>query len=124
MPEAVILEFTGIGLTEYEAVNKELGIDMTTGVGDWANGLMMHCGGTADDGKFVVTEVWESRELQGAFLESRLGAALGAVACRRSRTGPGFRCSPSICRRVESLTDGTDPRRGPEETIPVPRVGD
>ena len=78
MPEAVILEFDGIGPTEYEAVNKELGIDMATGDGDWPTGLLMHCGGTADDGTFVVNEVWSSRDDQAKFLETRLGAALAA----------------------------------------------
>src|SRR4051794_26122263 len=78
MAEAVILEFEGIGRTEYEAVNKELGLDPETGAGDWPEGLQMHCGGTADSGKFVVVEVWSSRDAQGAFMQSRLGPALGA----------------------------------------------
>ena len=78
MPEALILEFEGLGQDEYEAVNRALGIDMSTGEGDWPDGLLMHAAGIADDGSFVVTEVWSSREAQAAFMESRLGAALGA----------------------------------------------
>jgi hypothetical protein len=31
MPEALILEFTGVSEAEYAAVNKHLGIDMQTG---------------------------------------------------------------------------------------------
>jgi hypothetical protein len=78
MPEALILEFAGLGEAEYAAVNKHLGIDMNTGQGDWPAGLISHAAGTADDGSFVVTEIWSSRADQEAFLSSRLGAALAA----------------------------------------------
>ena len=78
MAEALILEFTGVGETEYQAVNSKLGIDMTTGKGDWPKGLLMHAAGTSDLGTFVVTEVWESRDEQEAFMQERLGAALAS----------------------------------------------
>ena len=78
MSEALILEFAGIGPAEYEAVNGKLGIDMNSGEGDWPTGLLIHAAGTADNGAFVVTEVWSSREAQAAFMETRLGAALAA----------------------------------------------
>ena len=78
MAEVLILEFTGVGEKEYEAVNNQLGIDMQTGQGDWPPGLLAHAAGLADDGSFVVTEVWSSRAAQAEFMESRLGAALGA----------------------------------------------
>jgi hypothetical protein len=78
MPEVLILEFTGVGEAEYEAVNKQLGIDMQTGQGDWPAGLLAHTAGVADDGSFVVTEVWASRADQEAFLHGRLGQALVA----------------------------------------------
>ena len=42
MPEALILEFTGVTEAEYGAVNKHLGIDMHTGQGDWPPGLLAH----------------------------------------------------------------------------------
>jgi hypothetical protein len=78
MAELLILEFTGIGKAEYDAINAELGIDMATGAGNWPPDLLAHAAGVSDDGTFVVSEVWESRADQGAFLESRLGPALGA----------------------------------------------
>ena len=78
MPEALILEFTGVSEAEYAAVNKYLGIDMQTGQGDWPAGLLSHVAGEADDGTFIVSEVWSSRADHGAFMTSRLGAALGA----------------------------------------------
>src|SRR5712691_3479399 len=55
-----------------------LGIDMHTGQGDWPAGLLSHAAGTADDGTFVVAEVWSSRADQDAFMASRLGTALAA----------------------------------------------
>jgi hypothetical protein len=78
MPEALILEFTSVDPSDYAAVNAELGIDMTTGAGEWPRGLISHAAGLGDDGTFVVTEVWASRADQQAFLESRLGQALAA----------------------------------------------
>ncbi len=78
MPEALSLEFTGVSEAEYEAVNKQLGIDMQTGQGDWPAGLLSHAAGTAEDGTFIVSEVWSLRAAQEAFMASRLGAALGA----------------------------------------------
>jgi hypothetical protein len=78
MPEALILEFTGVSEAEYAAVNKQLGIDMHTGQGDWPGGLLSHIAGTADDGTFIVMEVWSSRAEQDAFMTSRLGVALAA----------------------------------------------
>ena len=78
MPEALILEFTGVNEAEYAAVNKHLGIDMQTGQGDWPAGLLSHAAGTAEDGTFIVAEVWSSRADQDAFMSSRLGAALEA----------------------------------------------
>ena len=68
MAETLILEFTGIGEAEYKAVNSELGLDMETGQGEWPPGLLAHAAGTADDGAFIVTEVWSSRADQAAFM--------------------------------------------------------
>jgi hypothetical protein len=78
MSEALILEFAGVGEAEYAAVNKHLGIDPQTGQGDWPAGLLSHAAGYADDGTFVVAEVWSSRADQDAFMSSRLGEALAA----------------------------------------------
>ena len=91
MPEALILEFTGVGEAEYTAVNKHLGIDMQTGRGDWPAGLLSHAAGQADDGSFIVWEAWSSRAAQDAFMTSRLGAALaagGVTAAPRIRWVP------------------------------------
>ena len=78
MPEALILEFSGVTEADYASVNGHLGIDMHTGEGDWPPGLLSHAAGAGDDGTLIVTEVWNSREDQAAFLDGRLGAALAA----------------------------------------------
>lgn len=78
MAEALVLEFEGVGRAEYDAVNGKLGVDMTTGEGDWPEGLLMHAAGTSERGTFVVNEIWSSRDAHDAFMESRLGEALAA----------------------------------------------
>jgi hypothetical protein len=79
MPDALILEFTGLNDADYAAVNANLGIDPETGKGDWPAGLLSHAGGQGGDGTFVVVEVWSSQADQAAFMQSRLGPALGAA---------------------------------------------
>ncbi len=75
MPEALILEFEGVGRQDYDAVNRTLGIDPPTGGGDWPQGMRFHAG-AAKPGGWVVFEVWESREPQERFMSERLGPAL------------------------------------------------
>ncbi len=75
MAEALILEFDGVTLAEYEAVNSRLGIDMASGSGDWPDGLTYHAG-AAKAGGWVVFEVWESKAAQERFMADRLGRAL------------------------------------------------
>ena len=79
MPEAVSYEFTGVSDADYAAVSRHLNIDPETETGDWPPGLLSHAAGTADDGAFIVAEVWSSRADQAAFMNSRLGPALGAA---------------------------------------------
>ncbi len=76
MASALILEFQGVTDKEYAAVNKELGIDVATGEGDWPDGMVSHSAGIRADGTFVVVEVWDSPEHQAKFMEERLGGAL------------------------------------------------
>jgi hypothetical protein len=85
MSEAIILEFSGVSRDQYDAVNTILGIDPETGEGDWPDGLVSHVGAEGADGSAVVFEVWESQAAQGAFMESRLGAALAQVGLPEPR---------------------------------------
>jgi len=78
MSQAVVYEFTGVTDADYAAVSRHLNIDPQTETGDWPPGMLSHAAGTADDGTFIVAEVWSSRADQEAFMKSRLGPALAA----------------------------------------------
>ena len=84
MSEALVLEFSGVSADQYEKVNEILGIDMETGAGDWPEGLTNHTGAVHDD-SLVVFEIWESKEAAKAFMDSRLGAALGQAGVPEPR---------------------------------------
>lgn len=80
MAYGLIYEFpASVGKAEYDAVNAKLGIDGGDPDGDWPAGLVAHAAGTADDGTFWLSEVWESKARQEEFMSSRLGPALAAV---------------------------------------------
>jgi hypothetical protein len=64
MPELLVLEFDGVGESQYNKVNTELGIDQATGDGNWPPGLITHIGAAADGGNLIVVEVWQSRQAQ------------------------------------------------------------
>ena len=77
MAEVIIIE-VDCDPALYPKVNEVLGLNMDTGEGDWPKGFISHVGG-GGDGTVSVIEVWESRADQEAFMESRLGPALGQV---------------------------------------------
>jgi len=79
MAAGLILQFpSGLGEPEYDAVNAKLGWNPRTDEGDRPAGLQIHSAGVSEEG-WVVTEVWESKEAQAAFLSSRLGPALAGL---------------------------------------------
>ena len=79
MAAGLILHFPpSVGEHEYDAVSSHLGVNMRTGEGDWPEGLQSHAAGPTEDG-WIVTEIWESKEAQGVFMEGRLGPALHAT---------------------------------------------
>ena len=78
IPEALVYEFEGITGAHYAAVSKHLGIDPETGAGAWPSGLLSHAAGVADDGTFIVSEVWSSRQDQAAW-EQKLAPALASI---------------------------------------------
>ncbi len=79
MSEALLLEFGGATIEQYNAVNTALGVDPVTGEGDWPAGLISHMGAPRSNGAHVVVEVWDSQASQVAFMSSRLGPALGGA---------------------------------------------
>lgn len=64
----------GFGADLYDAVNGEMGIEA-----DPPPGLIFHWAGELD-GKFTITDVWESREAYDAFNAERLTPAIAKVA--------------------------------------------
>ena len=86
MADALILEFPGVTVAEYRAVNRALGIDVSTGAGEWPDGLLFHSAGTSPAG-LIVYEIWESQDAQGRFMGDRLGRALqeGGITAAPSR---------------------------------------
>jgi hypothetical protein len=75
MADALILEFEGYGVDDYERVNGRLGIDMQTGEGPWPEGLLTHSAAVKEGG-LLIYEVWASKADQERFMEERLGRAL------------------------------------------------
>jgi hypothetical protein len=78
MAYGIVLVFDNVTADQYWAVNDKLGIQ-ADGTGDWPAGIRSHTGGPTEGGGWVVSEVWDSKADQEAFMGSRLGAALGAV---------------------------------------------
>ena len=75
MSEVVVIEFDAPeALAIYNAVNRLLGVDPSSGSGDWPAPLTSHVAGESGD-KLIVVEVWESRTVQEEFMRSRLGPA-------------------------------------------------
>ena len=77
MAYAIVLVFEGVGEDKYWAVNEKLGIGRD-GKGNYPPGLLVHTGGPTPTG-WMVTEVWDAKQSQTAFMEGRLGQALRAV---------------------------------------------
>jgi hypothetical protein len=78
MSEVIVLEFNGATAEQYHAVNAALGIDMASGGGEFPAGLRSHTGAHNGD-TLIVVEEWDSQAAQAAFMQARLGPALGQV---------------------------------------------
>lgn len=61
--------------TNYDAITERMGLD-----GDRPEGLLLHCAGFTDDGRFQMFDIWASDELQQRFATERLMPAIRAVA--------------------------------------------
>jgi hypothetical protein len=77
MAYVVVLAFEGVTEDQYWSVNEKLGIGRD-GKGDYPPGLVVHTGGPTPTG-WLVSEVWDAKASQEAFMAGRLGAALGAA---------------------------------------------
>jgi len=73
MAVGLLQEFEGTA-DQYNAVADKVDLK-----GNPPEGLISHCGSVIDGGKIRVMEIWESQGQFDAFMESRLGAAIGEV---------------------------------------------
>jgi len=71
-----------VGTDMYDGVQAEMGIES-----DPPEGLVFHWAGEVD-GKWTITDVWESREAYDAFREQRLFPAIKKVSGMDPADGP------------------------------------
>ena len=69
MAVAIIMEFAGTTLEQYDEINKKMGL---TPGGPGPAGSISHWA-TATDNGLQVTDVWESREQFDAFVQEKIG---------------------------------------------------
>jgi hypothetical protein len=72
----------GVGTNMYDGVSAVMGIDS-----DPPDGLLFHWAGEVD-GKWTITDVWESREAYDRFREERLFPAIRQVSGMDPAEGP------------------------------------
>jgi hypothetical protein len=72
----------GVGPDTYDKVNAEMGIE-----GDPPDGLIFHWAGEVD-GKWTITDVWESTEAYDSFRDGRLMPAVEKVIGMDPSAGP------------------------------------
>ena len=71
-----------VGTDMYDGVNAEMGI-----ASDPPDGLIFHWAGEVD-GKWTITDIWESRAAHDRFLEARLFPAIQKVSGMDPAGGP------------------------------------
>jgi hypothetical protein len=71
-----------VGTDMYDGVNAEMDI-----ANDPPDGLIFHWAGEVD-GKWTITDIWESREAHDRFLEERLFPAIRKVSGMDPASGP------------------------------------
>ncbi len=76
MAVCYLLEWQGVGQSEYDAVLAEVGLERFHGPA--ADGGVSHVAGPVDGG-WLVADIWESDEAFQAFLADRLGPASASV---------------------------------------------
>ena len=74
---AIVLVFEGVSEDDYWAVHEKLGFNRDN-EGPVPAGLVTHYGGASANG-WVVSELWESKGQQEAWMNGKLGAALQAL---------------------------------------------
>ena len=83
MAVGIVMRFSGVGSDKYDAVMNELGLPLGDVGGDWPEGLISHAAGSAQDGGWIVVDVWQSQEQFDQFLPIASGPP-----SRRSAASP------------------------------------
>lgn len=73
MPVAIVMEFKGATLAQYNEVNQKMGL---TPGGPGPSGSIFHWA-AEEDGTLIVTDVWESREQFDRFAQETMGPLSG-----------------------------------------------
>ena len=83
MAIGLVMMFEGVEKADYESVMSKDNLDLaspgnTSAADDWPDGIIAHYAGTTPNG-WCVVDVWESQAKFDAFMQNRLGPALGKV---------------------------------------------
>ena len=79
MAIAFVMQFSDVGIDGYNDVMKNLELESRGVKGvenEWPAGIISHVAGTTEQG-WCVVDVWESQEKFDAFMQRRLGPAMG-----------------------------------------------
>jgi hypothetical protein len=90
MAIGLVMQFDGIGITDYDEVMRHLELEApgVTGVkNDWPDGIISHVAGSTEKG-WCVVDVWESQDAFDAFMGTRLGPALGKAGLPEPKVTP------------------------------------
>jgi hypothetical protein len=94
--EGLVMECEGCGRDECEYVTAQLGVDPDAEAPGWPPVLLFHTAG-ATTSRWIVFEIWESRDAHQVFTNERLAPVLVIVGFTVRRTAS----SGSTCRRSE-----------------------
>ena len=85
-----VMQFSGVGISDYDNVMKNLELESPGVQGvdnDWPAGNISHVAGSTEQG-WCVVDVWESPEQFQSFMESRLGPAMGKAGMPEPQVTP------------------------------------
>ena len=85
-----VMQFPGIGIDGYNEVMRNLELESPGVQGvenDWPDGIISHFAGATRTG-WCVVDVWQSQERFDAFMQSRLGPAMGKAGLPEPQVTP------------------------------------
>jgi hypothetical protein len=85
-----VMQFSDVGIDSYNNVMKHLELESpgVSGVeNDWPAGIVSHTAGATEQG-WCVVDIWDSQEQFDAFMQSRLGPAMGKAGLPEPQVTP------------------------------------